>query len=179
MYPLKSILVKFRLTPFLLIFVGVCLWGCKDEAQKCAYPPPVAIFSDSMSFVSSHAFKLEKRNASESVAFENGLQLELDQSGCDHIKQTFQFTTEKPGEGDPNWFFLTAQQFEYVSRLSPKFMSLSSWAELINMNASQFRLSEPLEIENGFFVKIDKIDSGKNVILTAELSEGLYKTSTE
>ncbi len=179
MHPTKSTSVKFRLTPFLLIIACACFWGCGEETQKCAYPPPVAIFSDSMSFINSHSFNLENRNATESVTFKNELQLQLDQSGCDHIKQTFQFTTTKPGEGDPNWFFLTAQQFEYISSLSPKFISLSSWAEMINLNASQFRIGEPLEIENGFFVKIDKIDSGKNVILTAELSEGLYKSSNQ
>lgn len=132
-----------------------------------------------MTFIKSHTFQSEGQNTSESALFQNDLALELSQSGCDHVKQVFQFTTEKPGEGDPNWFLLTGQQFEYISRLSPKFMPLAAWAEMINLNASQFRLSEPLEIENGFFVKIDKIDSGKNVILTAELSEGLYKTSNE
>ena len=132
-----------------------------------------------MSFIQNHNFQLNGQNATESAIFSNGLVLELSQTGCDHIQQTFQFTTEKPGEGDPNWFFLTAQQFEYIGRLSPKFIPLVSWAEMININASQFKLSEPLEIENGFFVKIDKIDSGKNVILTAELSQGLYKSTNE
>jgi len=159
------------LRQFFFFLIVLIFSSCNSDEKKCKYSTPTAVFSKDISAVTDHSFQSEGQNATEVATFENGLQLELEQSGCDAIKQVFQFTIERPGEGEPNWFLIVADQFNYLSSLSEQTMSLGMWASVISSNASLFRLGQPIEVEKGFFVKIDKIDSGKNAILHVELSE--------
>ena len=165
--------------PFYLLFLLIIIFSCGTEAEQCKYSTPTAIFSKEISTVVDHNFIADGQSATESAVFENGLQLELEQSGCNDIKQVFQFTIDRPGEGEPNWFLIVAEQFNYLSSLSEQTMSLGMWASVISSNASLFKLGLPIEVEKGFFVKIDKIDSGKNAILIVELSENLYPSSPQ
>ena len=158
-----------------LITLAVFLLSCSSETEeKCKYGEPVAIFSDDLPGISDLQFTGSGQVANEDVAFESGLRVSVEQSGCNDIRQVFNFTTERPGEGEPNWFLLTGEQFNFIGNLSPKLEPMLMWASVINGNAGSFRLGEPLEVERGFFIKIDKIDSGRDVILSAELSENLY-----
>ena len=164
------------LLPLLFLF----LFSCNNSAdEKCKYGTPTPIFSKEISAVTAHNFEAKEQESAEQVTFENGLQLQLQQSGCNDIKQEFQFTIDRPGEGEPNWFLLVSEQFLYLSSLSGNTESLGMWASVISSNASLFKLGLPVEVEKGFFVKIDKIESGKNTILIVELSENLYPSTQQ
>ena len=112
------------------------------------------------------------------MEFDNELKVEIDQSGCNHIKQVFKFWIDRPGEGEPNWYFLAAEQFAYLSNISNETKMLGMWAEVIETNASQFKLGMPVEVDQGFFVKIDKINEDQKVILFVELSQNLYPSNS-
>jgi len=159
------------LVPLLFLF----LFSCNNAAdKKCKYGTPTPVFSKEISAVLDHSFEAKDQVSTEQATFENGMHLQLQQSGCNDIKQVFQFTIERPGEGEPNWFLLVADQFLYLSGISDQTVSLGMWASVISSNASLFKFGLPIEVEKGFFVKIDKIDSGKNAILLVELSENPY-----
>ena len=166
-----------RLFPFFLLFL---LFSCNNsDSEKCKYGTPTPVFSKEISSVVEHSFEAKAQESTEQTTFESGMQLQLKQSGCNDIKQEFQFTIERPGEGEPNWFLLVADQFIYLSSLSEQTVSMGMWASVISSNASLFKLGLPIEVEKGFFVKIDKIDSGKNAILLVELSENLYPSTQQ
>jgi len=164
------------LLPFLILFLFSCNTGAD---KKCKYGTPTPVFSKEISSVLEHSFEAKDQASTEQATFENGMHLQLQQSGCDDIKQVFQFTIERPGEGEPNWFLLVADQFIYLSSVSENTVSLGQWASVISSNASLFKFGLPIEVDKGFFVKIDKIDSGKNAILLVELSENLYPSTLQ
>ena len=165
--------IRFSFSILLFAF----LWSCSSETkEKCKYGEPVAIFSDDLPGISGLNFSGSGQIANEEVVFDNGLKVVVEQSGCNNIRQVFHFTVERPGEGEPNWFLLTGDQFNFIGNLSSKLEPMLMWASVINSNAGSFNIGEPLEVEKGFFIKIDKIDSGKDVILSAELSENLYES---
>lgn len=158
-----------------LFYIFCFLFSCNNsDSEKCKYGTPTPVFSKEISSVVEHNFESKTQESIEQATFDTGLQLQLKQSGCNDIRQEFQFTIERPGEGQPNWFLLVADQFIYLSGLSDQTTSLGMWASVISSNASLFKFGLPIEVEKGFFVKIDKIDSGKNAILLVELSENLY-----
>ncbi len=130
-----------------------------------------------MESVLKHNFESTAQEGNENILFDNQLNVEIEQSGCDHIRQVFKFWIEKPGEGEPNWYFLAAEQFAYLSNISKETKILGIWADVIESNASQFKLSKPVEVDSGFFVKIDKIVEDKKVILVVELSQNLYPSN--
>ena len=131
-----------------------------------------------MASVTQHSFQAKDQEGSEQMEFDNELKVEIDQSGCNHIKQVFKFWIDRPGEGEPNWYFLAAEQFAYLSNISNETKMLGMWAEVIETNASQFKLGMPVEVDQGFFVKIDKINEDQKVILFVELSQNLYPSNS-
>ncbi len=149
------------------------------DSEKCKYGAPTPVFSKEIKSVTGHSFEAKGQESTEVATFENGMQLQLKQSGCNDIKQEFQFTIERPSEGQPNWFLLVSEQFIYLSSLSEQTVSMGMWASVISSNASLFKFGLPIEVEKGFFVKIDKIDSGNNAILLVELSENLYPSTQQ
>ena len=130
-----------------------------------------------MESVIEHSFNSTTQEGNENILFDNDLKVEIEQSGCEYIKQVFKFWIDRPGEGEPNWYFLAAEQFAYLSNISDETKMLGMWAEVIESNASQFKLSKPVEVDSGFFVKIDKIAEDKKVILVVELSQNLYPSN--
>ena len=165
---------------FFLIGFTILIFSCNSEKKEnCKYGEPVAIFSDDLPEVSNLNFSGSGQIANEEAVFSNGLKVTVEQSGCNNIRQVFHFTVEKPGDGEPNWFLLTGEQFEFIGNLSSKLEPMLMWASVINGNAGRFRLGEPLEVDRGFFIKIDKVISGSEVILSAELSENLYESQYE
>lgn len=151
------------------------LISCSNsKKEECQFGAPTAIFNPEIENVVQHNFQATDQQSTEIIEFENELKVEIDQSGCNHIQQTYKFWIDRPGEGDPNWFFLAAEQFSYLSKVSSQTAMLGNWTDVIEANASQFKLSKPVEVESNFFVKIDKINEGKKVILIVELSQNLY-----
>ena len=74
----------------LFLLVSIIL-SCGSEPQKCRYGDAEAIFDLSNEKVISHDFRKSGQLTFEQVVFENKLELEIQQSGCDSIKQIFQF----------------------------------------------------------------------------------------
>lgn len=162
---------------FLLLSFSLLIISCGSETAKCKYGEPVAIFSDETPDVIKRSFTGNGQTAIEEASFKNGMSVEIQQSGCDDILQVFQFRVERPSEGEPNWFLVAGEQFNYIGNLSEKLEPLLMWGTVINQNAGGFKYGLPLEVDQGFFIKIDKIESGKNAILTVELSENLYPSN--
>ncbi len=148
--------------------------SCSDPVPKtfkdCTFGEPQPIFSENLTGVKTHKFTLNKLDAREEVFFENGKELVINQSGCDHIKQEFLFNIIKEiPDNFPAWVDRATDEFFQLSELSEKHATLGIWATFIKNNKNDLKQGESLEIQPGYFVKIDRIKSKDNGLLIVEL----------
>jgi len=164
-----------------LIGTIILAFGCKSEKDKkgdnfsdCKYGAPTAVFASDLPTVATHKFELKSQVGFEEITFNNGLQLQLTQSGCNEIKQEFQFTLpDKPSaDTPPYWVDQTRAQFNALGELGEKYLTLNFWAQPLEANREAISLGEPFELQPGFSIKIDRIIGSQNTLLLITLSGG-------
>lgn len=145
-----------------LIMISLLLLQCdskgkSNEHSECNTPLPQAIFDKNVAPIISHSFKLNGRNAEESIRFDDNSSLTIFQSGCDKIAQEFRFQLAPQKEIDmPS---LGVDRLMYLANLDDKYMSFANWAQAIDGLRMEFSTQNEVEVEAGFFVGLDKIDS--------------------
>ena len=144
-----------------------------SEFADCKYGSPKAIFSDAVPQITAHSFKIFNKEGIELVRFDNGMVLELIQSGCNEIVQSFKFRI--PGDHRAknalDWVDEAVNQLRYLGGLDEKFASLAFWGNEIEQRKSEIKLGARHDIQQGFKVKIDKVLSTNESILLLELSQ--------
>jgi len=159
----------------LMIFLLYCSSDRNTDAgfENCRYAKPEAIFSESLAEVEEHSFKIRKKEGIEQLRFKSGKELTIIQSGCDSIRQEFQFNL--PGsfpKGDAEyWVAKAVEEFQQLGAMGPQYMMFSSWAQAIAAQAEHIQLTESNEIQPGFFVRIDRVLSQGDANLLVTLSE--------
>ncbi len=162
-----------------LNFLSICLillsWQCSNDSKPtCKFGHPEPIFSKDFKKVSGHKFELKGQEAYENVLFQNGLKLEIIQSGCEQINQAFHFLL--PGdfskESPDFWKEVAIQNFGYLSTVSDKHMSLHHLSNSIRDSYHDIKLGQTIKLQEGYFLKIDKVLSPETGILILELSSG-------
>lgn len=164
--------MKLKLT-CLFIFVIFLCWQCTNDSKPtCKYGNPEPIFSTEFEKVSGHKFEMKGQEAYENVLFHNGLKLEIIQSGCDNINQAFHFLL--PGdfskESPDFWKEVAIQNFGFLSTVSDKHMSLHHLSNSIRNSYHKIKLGQTVRLEEGYFLKIDKVLSPDTGVLILELS---------
>ncbi len=166
----------FRFYKLCVVCFAVCslLLSCKnDNSGKCKFGDPTAMFSDTMSMVKKHHFEVKDKTGVELAAFKNGMMLEVEQSGCNDIHQ--QFTFILPGDfsksDDAFWKTLTVKNFRLLAASSPKLFPFNGWADAIEGVLPKMKLAEPIEVDKGVQVRIDKILSTNQAMLVVLLSQ--------
>lgn len=166
---------------FFSLFVGILLLACGNEnpsgndaenssVEKCKYGSPTPIFSKELEKVVDHSFSVNGQKGLEKVKFENGMELELIQDGCNELLQSFQFSFNSDLTGEDRfWVEQAAEQFRYLSTLSEDHLSFSLWAGAIANNIESINLGTAFEPEPNTFIKIDKVPSGEKTILVVTL----------
>ena len=170
MNPAKKILCTF------LLVLTAALYGCQtgasaDPFSKCKYGKPQPVFPNSYSEVDSQYFEIKGMSGLEKVWFVNGLYIELLQEGCDKARQVFHFRLKGNFSRWEDWLQLSASQLEYLSAISEKHLELGMWAQAIRQHKEQIPLDEKVEIQPGYFVKVDKVLGADYVILIVEVGE--------
>jgi hypothetical protein len=107
---------------------------------------------------------------------DRGMLLELYQEVCDNTRQEYRFTVPGPTDEfkawpDSLWFKEATRQLAFLSTLSPKQAALRSWADVIEQARPQMKIGEPLEIEAGIFIKVDKVLGSDQTTLLLEFSQ--------
>jgi hypothetical protein len=163
--------VFFRILFSLIICTLIIACGDENpssapDKEKCKYGSPTPIFTKELEKVIDHSFSVKGQKGVENVKFENGTQLELLQSGCNELLQSYQFAMSDDLNGDDAfWIGRAGEQFRYLSTLSENHFSFSLWADVIGKAAEFTSLGETFEPEPGTFIKIDKIPSAGKTIL--------------
>lgn len=154
-----------------LICIVLLLSACKNEPKACKYGAPQSIFSPELEKVVSHQFEVIKQDASEQINFENGIELEIIQSGCDSIRQVFQIVFHQDLSKEKPEYFIekSIELFHYLGSVSSKHFSLNVLSQTIQDRFHDFKLGQPLELQPNFYIKIDKIGSMEQTMLAIEL----------
>lgn len=154
------------------------LLSCQNESADayfadCRYGKPEPIFSEELESVVEHSFRLRPREGVEQLRFESGKTLTIVQSGCDSIRQDFEFFLPGafPKADAEYWVGRAVEEFQQLGGIGPRYMMFSSWAQAIAARAEAIQLTESMEIQPGFFVRIDRVVSQDHAILMVTLSE--------
>jgi hypothetical protein len=155
---------------FILFSVILVHFGCKSD---CKFGKAVPIFPKGLPIVTEQHFEAREADAVENVVFKNGLRLQITQSGCDDLKQLFEFMQQGDyaQRGDDFWKKTAVDQLKMMSGMHASLQMFSAWAAAVEKVLPTLKLGESTEIERNTYVKIDKVTNGKDAILFLELSK--------
>jgi hypothetical protein len=166
---------KIVLFIFIAMITSACGQSTSDHAenQDCKYGTPEALFGAEQPGVSAHSFTAKATEATERVTFSNGIRLTLLQSGCNHIRQEFRFELSEVPEdaGQQFWIMRTVELLRMLSSAGPNYAAFATWADEIEQRRENIKLAESFAIQQGFYVRIDRIRSGDNATLVLTLSD--------
>ncbi len=159
---------------FLLILILTAL-SCNlnsSKSEKCRYGNAEPIFSPDYEKVVEHAFKKKGQLTFEQVVFENKMELEIQQSGCDSVRQVFQFKIPEDVQQEKPAYFkeMTIQVFGYLSQVSDKHFSLHHLGKVVSQHFQDIKLGKPFMMQENYYLKIDRILGRNDAILVVELS---------
>ncbi|MEM9823263.1 MAG: hypothetical protein AAF985_19435 [Bacteroidota bacterium] len=160
---------------FIFITFTFVLIACDNQEKTCQFGSPQAIFSQKLEKVEQHEFTANQQEAKERAVFENGLDLEIFQSGCDTIRQVFQSTfTEDLSQENANFFIeMAIQQFFYLGSVSSDHFTLNYLGQTIQDQFHDIKLGQALELQPNYFIKIDKITGKTETVLIVELMSNI------
>ena len=153
-------------------------FGCGNEPSRtaettstdCKYGTPTPIFTPTLEQVETHSFSAQGQKGVEKIKFKNGTELELYQSGCDDLIQSYQFILDTTETGDDRyWVEKAVAQMRFLAGLSEEYLTFNLWANAIANNSEVISLGEAFEPEPYTFIMIDKIPSGDKTILVITL----------
>ncbi len=172
-----------------LIFILILTIGCRPKALQqetdgtaptsdsdtsdCAYGAPQPTFNPNTPGVLEHSFEGNRTEATERVKLQSGIVLTLFQTGCNDIRQEFRFELAGNYQGQPVDFWVdeTIRLLRSLSALGPDYSLFSPWADQIETRKTAFRLAESVELLQGFYAAIDRIEAPDNAILLLTLSD--------
>lgn len=162
-----------RIYHFLLSILACVALSCGSSTdEKCRYGSAEPIFDTSYEKVLKHSFSKKGQLTYEQIVFENQMELEIQQSGCDSIRQVFQFKIPEDVRSQESAYFkeMTIQFFIYLSQISDKHFSLHHLGKVVSQHFQEIKLGKPFMMQENYFLKIDRILGSNESILVVELS---------
>lgn len=159
----------------LLLFIINLTFACRNSSKTndCRYGKPTPVFTADQPGIQSHTFHAQGIEATEQVIFSDSLQLTLLQSGCNEIRQEFQFNL--PGNFEDKapdfWIELSIKLMQRLGNLGPNYNGFTMWAQSIAEQRANIKLAEPSALQQGFYITIDRILSEENATLVLILSD--------
>ncbi len=162
----------------LLILSGVL--GCvsdppaKDAFSGCRYAAPEPVFNAAVAGVSRHSFTRQKAAATESFLLNQFTEVEIQQSGCDHIRQVFIFRWPAPqgGAGEIDWPAFASVHFEGLGQLGAPYLSYLAMSEAISERSENLKApGSTVALQPGLQFKLSGKRKGSQLELTAEVWE--------
>ena len=161
-------------------FALLFLMSCKNEVKekKCRFGIPTAIFQDSVAnrIGKNHRFKLKEKEVIgiESIDLQDGTALNILQSGCNSIRQVYQFSLKGDfsNPADSFWVSEAVKRLNGLAQASPTTLGLlGQWAIAIQEQKTAFKIGKAHEIAPKTTVKIDRIISPNMAALIVELAQ--------
>lgn len=158
-------------TGLLAVVLILLTVSCGDSANDagCKLGDPVAIFSKEMPTVVDHDFNLNGDRGLETVNFDDGLVLELDQSGCESVTQVFQFSVPQR-EDTQTTRERVVGLFRYLGGKSTDLASFGLYANAFaEILPEEVVRNQPYTLQPGMKVSIDELESGDNRIVRVKI----------
>ena len=162
-----------KLTFLLFIIANLWMLSSCNENTSCKLGKPTAIFPEQVPSVTNRVFEVNNNTSTENIIFDNGLQLEIFQDGCDFVRQEFRFTLNEAPDSTSSSFWTTkaANLFHYMADQSEHLVDFHLWGGAIEAVAPKIRLGERTPLDGPFTIKVDKINLGeKQTMLMVILS---------
>lgn len=158
---------------FFIVMFSILISACKNDKTsktnnpfancKCGAPTP--IFKEQLpAYIAARNFTITSTAGVEVVKLTNGTTLQIEQTGCNDIKQEFSFiyTDEKFKQySDALWIQNAIDEFRKIGSFSSNFQPFTLWGNALDAFKDGIKIGEQKELEKGFFMKIDKIISDK------------------
>lgn len=167
---------NMNLNYILLLILGSIILSCNSEPEKCRYGNAEPIFAPSYEKVVNHSFSKKGQLTFEQIVFENKMELEIHQSGCDSVRQVFQFKIPEDVRTEKPAYFkeMTIQVFGYLSLVSDKHFSLHHLGKVVSQHFNEIKLGKSFRMQENYFLKIDRILGLNETILVVELSSSSH-----
>jgi hypothetical protein len=162
------------MSTFLLVLLSATT-ACGPGSKPCTLGDPVAIFNAQIEGVETHQFSHEGRESVESIQFDNGVRLEILQSGCELVRQEFRFYMPERGPDASEmslWVQAATNLYFFLGSLDYQFQVFQEWAAAIEQQSERFVRGEALEVYPGFWVEIDPVQTNTETMLRVILSQG-------
>jgi len=161
-----------------LLFLLVLSWACSSDNSDdlfidCRYSAPESIFTNALSGVEQHEFFLDKMIGEESLIFSDGSRLRLRQSGCDYLKQEFEYVSPEfdRQKSIAFWFEESIALLQRISELGPEYISYRQWAKAMEEKARSFEMDKNVKLGDGYYAKVSRQNARGAAILLLTLSE--------
>lgn len=159
-------------------FLFLALTHCQQSDSSntfanCKSGTPSPIFNKDLEGIAKHQFKLEKSRAIETLEYQSGESMSIIQTGCDYIKQDFQFhlLNDPKTQETTYWVDLAIKKLIAMSAWEERYQVFGFWAQAIRAKREEIKLAESIELQPGAYATIDRISGGGNAILMLTLSE--------
>lgn len=142
----------------LIAFCAVLSLFAACGEKKCTYKPE-AVFAKDLPHVVDYNFERDGNQSMESMLFDTQVMLELYQNICEDTYQEYKFTVKGDFANFPDslWLKEASRQLVFLSTLSEKQRPLKDWGDIIELRRSDMKLGENREVEQGIYVKVDKV----------------------
>ncbi len=155
-------------TGALLLLLTLAACGTK---KICKYKPS-AIFQEGLPHMQDYSYETQGQESREAFMTDRGVFVEIFQEVCETTRQEYRFTA--PGEQflqlpDSVWMKEASRELVFLSSFSPQQAPLKAWADLIEATRPQMRMGEEIEVNPGFFVRVNKVASPDKGTLVVEL----------
>jgi len=155
-----------------LFFLACLLYACGSTVDECPLGDPTPIFTDTLQAVQQHEFSRQEDRSEEQIQFRQGPDLTIYQSGCENLRQEFQFVANAYSEERPAaaWVQEGADQFYRLADLGEPYRGFAEWARFMELKAEDFKLAEARAVEPGYYITVDHIKGQQNGTLIVILS---------
>jgi hypothetical protein len=166
-------MTKNRLPILSVVFflAALVFAGCVGE-QKCPFRP-APIFSAGLPRVVQYQFEEQGRFSLESVLFDNGMLMEVEQDICTISVQDYRFKVMGDYSAYPDslWLREAVLQFNFLSKLSDAHTPLRMWALRIDEVRSDMKLGQEAEVAENIFVSVDRVVGSEESTLLVRFAQ--------
>lgn len=162
-------IIKNKSFLFLALFTGLVtgLTSCGNAKSDCAIGEPRPMFAADLTGISDYNFTASKQESSETFLF-HGETIEINQSGCNQIKQLFQFQIGK-GKNPEELIDAVNNNLIAFAQLGQQQAGFLAWSQAINDFRSAIKISAPFSPARGIEITIDRIQQVDNDLLLLKL----------
>lgn len=160
-----------KITLFSLLVGLSMLLACQNETT-CKYKPS-PVFEKGLPHVLDYYYEAKGTQSLESLLLDRGIELDISQEVCNETRQEFRFKVEGDFTAQPDSFWMkeATRQLVYLSSLSEKQAPLKAWGDIIEQFRLEMQLGQDREVQQGVFVRVDRVANPQEAILMLVFSQ--------